>query len=326
MKVNIGVVFSCIKLCPLKGTKSHQFYSILDGAMPPPPPDEFSDLPPPPPELLGEEATPTNTPVHFASHMSDEFRLIQSNSVDDSSSIASTRSGSSSSSLSHSTPRNSINSNNTPSKPSFERCSSIRNSLRKGQSPTPPKLVQPPKIPHKSLPPTPAQKPAMPAHSHGHYSSQFAHPLPQAASLSLAPGHSQNNSGHFMAELKNIYAKKNPEATVESDSDVDDLPPPPPELLSPEAQNENPYDIPFNRQQSNVSGNSYYNDTYSVPPPPLEYNPYGDRAMCNGTLNRQNPQQEYSMSRVFASQTGTIKRAPPPPKRSVSTTLTGDQR
>lgn len=298
--------------------------------LPPPPPEEFSDLPPPPPELLTEEPTPTNTPVHFA-QPSDQFQRI--NSLDDSSSMCSAHSDSTSS-VSSTTPRNSVT--NTTTKPNFERCSGIRNSLRKGQLPTPPKQIHPPKVPEKKVRPLPAQPLSSVSNSHyGHYNKQFTQPPVSASSLavSTAPNNGPKSAGHFISELRNIYAKQSTvnTASTESDSDLDELPPPPPELLSDSADLENPYDVPYNRV------NAVYNETYSVPPPPLEYNPYAERQTAyNGhappkQLYRPQPsqpkqQQEYSMSRVFASQTGTIKRAPPPPKRNHNTSLQSDHR
>lgn len=337
---------------------------------PPPPPDEFSDLPPPPPELLTEEPTPTNTPVHFASQLSEDFsRMHTAQSMSDDN--ASTHS-SSSSSVSNSTPRNSITSNHsshgtpahgtssysipqngTPARQPFERCSAgIRNSLRKGQLPTPPKPVAPPKVPEKThRPPTQNQQTVQhaavsmqqqqplshqlpPQQIYGHYGSQCRQPSTAASSLSVnAPSQSKQTSqgGHFLSELNHLYAQKGRVPSSESDSDVDDLPPPPPELLAPDTNtcNDNTYDVPYN--QRHVNG--FSNSLYSVPPPPLEYNPYGERrtAYDNGVYGQPqpvNPNENYSMSRVFASQTGTIKRAPPPPKRnnSISTLRNGDVR
>lgn len=332
--------------------------------MAPPPPDEFSDLPPPPPELLAEEPTPTNTPVHFsASQLCEDFSRMHTTLISDDS--RSTHSSSSCSSISNSTPRNSITSNtssqgaptahSTPSRHPFERCSGIRNSLRKGQQPTPPKLVAPPKVPEKTHRPSiqqqqqqqqPPPAPTMQQHVmnqslppqqvYGHYGSQCQQPPTTASSLLVgAPSqHSpQAGGGHFLVELNHLYAKKGrgPLASSESDSDVDELPPPPPELLAPEANHcydDDAYDVPYNQREVNSVNSSIY----SVPPPPLEYNPYGDRrAYDNGVYGQPkcgNPNEGYSMSRVFASQTGTIKRAPPPPKRnnSISALRNGDVR
>lgn len=334
----------------------------------PAPPDEFSDLPPPPPELLREEPTPTNTPVHFA-QMNDDFGAMHVEyrggcggsssggtcSEDDNISV---RSSSNASSISSITPRNSLSSNgpssSTPNRQqSFERCSGIRNSLRKGQLPTPPKLVAPPKIPMKlqgaPVPPTAPVTAPPPMHSHpaaqhqqyGHYGSQcYQRATSTAGSLTLPPPPSpatlsnSPNKGHFLAELNHLYASKNtngfPPApnSSESDSDMDELPPPPPELLSQYNQcNESAYDVPAPYAQRAVGGVS--NAIYSVPPPPLEYNPYGERrGYDSGATGYTQPppppppsHEPYCMSRVFASQTGTIKRAPQPPKRnnSVST-------
>ena len=359
---------------------SDQLYSclLLDHTLAaPPPPDEFSDLPPPPPELLTEEPTPTNTPVHFASQLSEDFSRMHTTQIADDN--RSTHSSGSSSSVSNSTPRNSITSNSsshgtpasgtpihgTPTRQPFERCSGIRNSLRKGQQPTPPKLVAPPKVPEKAqrppvMPPTQPPLPPVSMHQHpmnsqqvlpqqvppqqiyGHYGSQCRQPPAAASSLSVrAPSQQQQSQqrqaggsggGHFLAELNHLYAKQGraQQNSSESDSDVDELPPPPPELLAPENNHcvENTYDVPYNQRTINNTNHA----VYSVPPPPLEYNPYGDR-LCydNGVYGQPKPvcqTENYSMSRVFASQTGTIKRAPPPPKRndSVTTLRNGDVR
>lgn len=258
--------------------------------------------------------------------MSEDFSRMNTGS--------STRSSSSSS---LSTPRNSISSNG---KPSFERHSSIRNSLRKGQAPTPPKQVQPPTIPTKqtvnnSLPaPTPTQPETMPPETESQFNGHYGHACVQhsatASSLSIAPPTSKKPN--FLSELNNIYAKKGITPgqlgnSSESDSDVDELPPPPPELLA-EGEYENPYDVP-----SSLGG--YSN---GVPAAPLQYNPYSDRTTLYGQPNNYNSvhassppvhtsparsAEQYSMSRVFASQTGTIKRAPPPPpKRTDKSGLT----
>lgn len=246
-------------------------------------------------------------------------------------------SSSSSCSLSNVTPRNSVG---TPTR-NLERCSGIRNSLRKGTLPTPPKLVAPPKVPEKTVQCRAAPAPQAFApiqtmhaplqsspHRYGHYGSQCHQPPVGASSLSMAPpSAAQQSNGHFLAELNNLYGHKGKPppriASSESDSDVDELPPPPPELLSPEFSDcgENAYDVPFNQMPNGACGES----VYSVPPPPLAYNPYADRRVYDSNpayplnVNSTVPSQEpYSMSRVFASQTGTIKRAPPPPKRNNS--------
>lgn len=306
--------------------------------------------------------------MHFASQLSEDFSRMHTTQIADDN--RSTHS-SGSSSVSNSTPRNSITSNSsshstpahgtpvhgTPTRQPFERCSGIRNSLRKGQQPTPPKLVAPPKVPEKAqrpsvmhhqppLPPAPMQQPQLqsayqqlpPQQIYGHYGSQCRQPPMAASSLSVsAPSqqlqHRQPGSGgHFLSELNHLYAAKGrgPQNSSESDSDVDELPPPPPELLAPENNlcGDNTYDVPYNQRAMNNASNS----VYSVPPPPLEYNPYGDRlGYDNGVYGQPKPvnhNENYSMSRVFASQTGTIKRAPPPPKRnnSINTLRNGDVR
>jgi len=311
---------------------------IVDGGIPPPP-DGFSDLPPPPPELLGEEPTPTNTPIHFA-HVTNEFAAMHIGQCSSDDGEGSVRSSGSSSVSSH-TPRNSISSNGTPTKKqNFDRHTGIRNSLRRTQSPTTPKLVAPPKVPTKvAMPPTlPPPQDTYPqsnhaavlpqTHVYGHYGNQCYQPPIEASSLSVTAPMStaKNTNGQFLAELNSLYAYKGVNSTAaqsaESDSDVDELPPPPPELLSPDYA-DNTYEVPYGHGTAGITAVS--NGIYSTPPPPLEYNPYGERKgyeannhMYSQGVASNQPNESYSMSRVFASQTGTIKRAPPPPKRNNS--------
>ena len=314
---------ACVYIC---------YLCFVDGAVPPPP-DEFSDLPLPPPELLAEDPTPTNTPVHFA-QMTEDFSAMHVQYCGSEDGDASSRSSNSSCSVSNVTPRNSVG---TPTK-NFDRCSGIRNSLRKVQTATAPKLVAPPRIPEKTITQTPSSVQTMhvqsnqpQAHRYGHYGSHCQQPPASASSLSVAV-HSttpSQSNGHFLAELNNLYGHKGqpppPIASSESDSDVDELPPPPPELLSPELNgcSDGAYGVPYNQTANGLDTEV----VYSVPPPPLAYNPYGDRMAFNNnppypqnvnSSNSSGSQEPYSMSRVFASQTGTIKRAPQPPKRNNS--------
>ncbi|XP_067942193.1 amyloid beta A4 precursor protein-binding family B member 1-interacting protein-like isoform X1 [Watersipora subatra] len=319
--------------------KKHQRNGVV-----PPPPDEFCDLPLPPPELLAEDPTPTNTPVHFA-QINEDFNAMRMQRCGSEDGECSSKSSNSSSSISNVTPRNSLG---TPTN-NFERCSGIRSSLHR--KPSTPKLVAPPKIPEKT---TTQMSPAHSMHSqsqvqphrYGHYSSQCHPPPVQASSLSVSiPSTDHQSKGSFLSELNSLYAQNGrplPLASSESDSDVDELPPPPPELLSPQLNGGTQYDASY----------SQIEPVYSVPPPPLDYNPYADRRFYEGnhtnthlhgpTSSQQegnhtnthlhgptsSQQESYSMSRVFASQTGTIKRAPQPPKRnnSISTMRNGNVR